>query len=141
MRYVLDTSVALKWVLPEPDSDKAIRLRDEYHAAVHELVSPDLFSIEVLHGLTRAERRRRIQPGDGWPLWQSVLADLPVLRSHVPLLKRAYEISSAEQLGVYDCLYVSLAEREGCQFVTADDKLVKKLQTRFSFIAPLSSLP
>ncbi len=29
MKYVLDSSVALKWVLPEPDSGKAIRLRDE----------------------------------------------------------------------------------------------------------------
>jgi hypothetical protein len=30
MKYVLDSSVALKWVLPEADSAKAIRLRDEY---------------------------------------------------------------------------------------------------------------
>jgi hypothetical protein len=29
MKYVLDSSVALKWVLPEVDSQKAIRLRDE----------------------------------------------------------------------------------------------------------------
>jgi hypothetical protein len=30
MKYVLDSSVALKWVLPETDSGTAIRLRDEY---------------------------------------------------------------------------------------------------------------
>ncbi len=30
MRYVLDSSVALEWVLPEADSDKALRLRHEY---------------------------------------------------------------------------------------------------------------
>ncbi len=30
MKYVLDSSVALKWVLPEADSGKAIRLRDEF---------------------------------------------------------------------------------------------------------------
>jgi len=29
MRYVLDSSVALKWVLAEAESGKAIRLRDE----------------------------------------------------------------------------------------------------------------
>jgi predicted nucleic acid-binding protein len=27
--------------------------------------------------------------------------------------------------GVYDCLYVALAEREGCEFLTSDDKVLK----------------
>ena len=42
---------------------------------------------------------------------------------------------------VYDCLYVALAEREGCELVTADDKLVKKLQDRFPFIKHIGSIP
>ncbi len=69
MKYVLDSSVALKWVLPEVDSDKAIRLRDGYYNRLHELLSPEVFSVESLHALTRAERQDRIQPGDGWTLW------------------------------------------------------------------------
>jgi hypothetical protein len=36
MRYVLDSSVALKWVLPESDSPKAITLRDHFRNQVHE---------------------------------------------------------------------------------------------------------
>lgn len=35
MKYVLDCCVALKWVLPEADSIKAIRLRDEYTNGLH----------------------------------------------------------------------------------------------------------
>ena len=35
----------------------------------------------------------------------------------------------------------ALAEREGCLFITADDKLVRNLQGRFPFIVPLASLP
>jgi predicted nucleic acid-binding protein len=42
---------------------------------------------------------------------------------------------------VYDCLYLALAEREGCELVTADDKLVKSLQARFRFILPLALVP
>jgi hypothetical protein len=40
MKYVLDSSVALKWVLPEADSGKAIRLRDDrpIDLSVHRLV-------------------------------------------------------------------------------------------------------
>jgi hypothetical protein len=42
MKYVLDSSVALKWVLPEANSGKAIRLRDDYSNGLHEL-PPFLF--------------------------------------------------------------------------------------------------
>ena len=57
------------------------------------------------------------------------------------LLLRACAISSQEKIGFYDCLYVALAEREGCELITADDKLVKNLQAQFPFIVPLASMP
>jgi hypothetical protein len=47
MKYVLDASVAEKWVLPEPDSAKAIALRDDYRRGVHELLAPDTFPAEA----------------------------------------------------------------------------------------------
>jgi predicted nucleic acid-binding protein len=62
MRYVLDSSVAVKCVLTEVDSDKAIRLRDDARVAIHSLLSPDIFPIEAGHALTRAERQLRITP-------------------------------------------------------------------------------
>ena len=65
----------------------------------------------------------------------------PRLERSAPLLPRAIAISSSMRVGVYDCLYVALAEREQCQFVTADDRLVRNLQPRFPFIIPLASLP
>ena len=48
-----------------------------------------------------------------------------------------YAISSQVRIGVYDCLYVALAERENCDLITADDKLIKALQGTFSFISAL----
>ncbi len=45
------------------------------------------------------------------------------------------------RIGVYDCLYVALAEREGCEFITADDRLVRALKPAFPFIISLASLP
>ena len=60
MKLVLDASVAVKWALPEIDSDKAVRIRDDYLAGLHELLTPDVFPIEVAHCLTRAERQGRI---------------------------------------------------------------------------------
>ncbi|HEV3446181.1 MAG TPA: hypothetical protein VG099_16180, partial [Gemmataceae bacterium] len=41
-----------------------------------------------------------------------VLRTAPYLYPYLPLLRRAVDISSAMRVGVYDCLYVALAERE-----------------------------
>ncbi len=57
------------------------------------------------------------------------------------LLPRAIQISSAARIGLYDCLYLVLAEREGCQLVTADDRLVRTLQAQFPFLIALAAVP
>jgi predicted nucleic acid-binding protein len=141
MKYVLDSSVALKWFLVEPDSDKALRLRDDARAAIHELLAPDFFPVEMAHAITRAERQGRITPAEGSSFLADMLSDLPVLHANIPLLPRAYVISSAARIGVYDCVYVALAEREKCDLVTADTRLVANLKNQFPFIIDLASLP
>lgn len=49
MRYVLDSSVAFKTLVAEQDSDKAIRLLDDFRNGILELISPDILPIEVAH--------------------------------------------------------------------------------------------
>jgi predicted nucleic acid-binding protein len=141
MRYVLDSSVAFKWVVPEADSARAVLLRDEFQRRVHDLLAPDIFEVEVAHALTRAERQGRITVPQAGILWANVMSTPPQLHDSSPLVPRAIEISSAMRVGVYDCVYVALAEREQCQLVTADDKLIKNLQPSFPFIVALASLP
>jgi predicted nucleic acid-binding protein len=141
MKYVLDASVAFKWEVPETDSDKANRLRDDFRNALHELQAPDFFPQELAHALTRAERQGRIAVGQAAIFWAEAMTTPPVLLPVTSLTPRAIDISSTLRIGVYDCLYIALAEREGCQFVTADDKLVRNLQAQFPFIVPLASLP
>ena len=141
MRYVLDSSVSFKWVVREADSDKALALRDEVRRGVHQLLAPDVYPVEVGHALTRAERQKRISPPAGWAAWLTVMADLPQLFPSYPLTPRAFSISSQARIGLYDCLYVALAEQESCEFITADDRLVKNLQAQFPWIVLLASLP
>jgi predicted nucleic acid-binding protein len=141
MKNVLDASVALKWVLPEPLAAKARQLRDDYQKGVHDLLAPDIFAAEVAHALTRAERKKIIPVGDAAVFLADVMRTSPRLRPYIPLLSRATDISSQERVGVYDCLYVALAEQESCELVTADDKLVKNLQSRFPFMIDLKMLP
>jgi predicted nucleic acid-binding protein len=141
MKYVLDSNVALKWVLSEPDDAKAIRIRDEFIQGIHELLAPDIFPIEIAHSLARAERRGIIQQTEGWTKLSDVLSTPPDLHPYLPLLARAFAIASQARIGVYDCLYVVLAEREGCDVLTADDRLVRTLQPLYPFIKALASVP
>lgn len=124
MKYILDSSVAFKWAVQEVLSGKAEKLRDEFRQGLHMLLSPDILPIEIGHALTRAERQARISPTDGFALWVDVMSDCPQLIPSLPLMPRAYELSSQNRVGVYDCLYVTLSELEQCELITADQRLV-----------------
>lgn len=141
MKYVLDSSVALKWVLPEVDSGKAIRLRDEYKVAKHELIAPDIFTPEVANGLASAERQARIKAGEAGSLLFDIVRHTPVIHSSVVHLVRAIEVSVATRQAVYDCIYLALAEAEQCDMVSADDAFVRKLKPQFPFLIRLADLP
>ena len=131
MILVLDSSVAFKWFVPEVDSDKALRVRDDIRAGIFEIIAPDFFPTELAHSLTRAERQRRIAVGDAARFWSDAMTTPPLLFPEVPLLTRAIDISSSARTGVYDCVYVALAEQEMFEFLTADDLVVKNLGAQF----------
>ena len=138
---MLDSSLGLKWVLDEDLSEKARRLRDDFLLGIHELLAPDVFMVEAAHALTRAQRQGRITPVEVRDLLNDLMATPPDLHPHAPLLSRAVEISVQVRHGVYDCLYVALAEREGCELLTADARLINNLQPTFPFLTALASLP
>jgi predicted nucleic acid-binding protein len=139
MRFVLDASVAVKLVLPEIDSDKALALEADYRNQIHELIAPDTYPIEIAHALTKAERRGLLLIGQAETRLARLLTYPPDLISYLPLLSRAVEIANQARIGVYDCLYVALAEKEGCELVTADTRLVSNLGQQFPIIS-LNSL-
>lgn len=45
------------------------------------------------------------------------------------------------RVAVFDCLYVALAQREGCDLITADKRLVNALQKDFPFVTDLATMP
>jgi predicted nucleic acid-binding protein len=112
MRYVLDANVALKWVLPEPHSDKALRLRADMQAGVHELLAPDTFPVEVAHALARAERKGDIPIGDAEVHLVNILSTSPHFQSSLAILRRALAISSARTksaIRLFGYVHVNLA--------------------------------
>jgi predicted nucleic acid-binding protein len=137
MRIVLDSNVAIKWRLPEADSDSAFVLKESYIQGLNELIAPYIFPVEVGHALSRAERKGILKPPEAAEALKDILLVCPKLYSYIPLLPRAMEISSETRTSVYDCLYISLAEREDCCLVTADAKLINSLGETYKTLVQL----
>jgi hypothetical protein len=57
------------------------------------------------------------------------------LVSYLPLMSRAIDIASQMRCGVYDCLYVALAEKEGCGLLrpmTSWSRILRRCSTSSS---------
>ena len=114
MTIVVDASVALKWVLLEPGSDAAAKLRDE------DLLAPSLWRLEVASALWKRAKRGDITVPQALERMDA-LAQAPVATS--PLeddLSVALALAATLDHPVYDCLYLALAARNDTHVVTAD---------------------
>lgn len=93
MKYVLDASVALCWLLPRPNSGQALQLRAGFQNGVHELIAPSVFPGEIASALTKAERQKIIPVGDARPLLGQIMRTPPIMHHYELLLDRAVDIS------------------------------------------------
>jgi predicted nucleic acid-binding protein len=101
------------------------------------LISPDILFLEVAHALTRAERRGVIKPPEALVKLADVLSTAPYFYPFGPFLTRAAALSSQTRVGVYDCLYVVLAQQEQCAVVTADLRLKTVFRAQVILLADL----
>lgn len=121
--YVVDTSVAIKWFIPEVHSDAALsvtRLRQQLHV-------PAFMTMELGNVIAKKIRRKELTREDGNTILKE-LRHLP-LQQHADerLFPAAYELALDTQQSLYDCLYLSLAEAVDGRLITADRKFYKAL--------------
>jgi predicted nucleic acid-binding protein len=122
---VVDASVAAKWVVAEDHSEQAASLLawNRLHAPAHwRAEAVHVLWSKLFHGdLSAAEAEERMV----------VLMRAPVIDTPITgLLPRAFAISAALMITVYDSLYVALAEQRGIPLVTADMRLIRRLAGR-----------
>lgn len=121
-RFVIDASVAIKWVVDEPGTEQALLLRRR------RLFAPDLLIAECANILWKKTRRRELS------VTEAMLAARLLLRADVELepmrqlLKPATNLSITLDHAAYDCLYLALAQALSCAMVTADEQLYRKSQ-------------
>lgn len=122
MKWVIDASVAAKWVVPEADSAIAESLLDD------ELHTPDLLLPEASNILWKKQTRGELAATtvDAAARWL-MQVPLHVYASDL-LMLRSLALASRLQHPAYDCFYLSLAERVQCRLVTADRRLFLRCQ-------------
>ncbi|WP_430033092.1 type II toxin-antitoxin system VapC family toxin [Neorhizobium sp. BT27B] len=119
----MDASVAIKWVVNEAGTDKALALRRNSR-----LMAPELMLAECANILWKKVRRSELSALEGRfaaMLIESTGIEFVEMRS---LITEAAELAFALDHPAYDCMYLALARQEECQFVTADERLVRKLR-------------
>ena len=133
-RYVLDASVAAKWFLPRAHEtlvDEALALLSDYAADRISLMAPDLLWPEFTNILWKAVKHRRISA----ELAHEAIADLLALQvvsvASSPLLGNAFAIAATFDRTVSDALYIAVAAESGAPVITADERLVNRLASRF----------
>jgi predicted nucleic acid-binding protein len=120
---LVDASVAIQWLVREAGTDKALALPQ-----TGTLIAPDLLWTEVANGLWRKAGKGDIDAA-------TALAVMPVLDAMIDervsssqVVCAALALSMDLQHPVYDCVYLVIARNRNIPLVTADQRLINKVQ-------------
>jgi predicted nucleic acid-binding protein len=117
---VVDASVAVKWILPEPGSAAAAELREQDS----DLTAPSLVTAEIGNAIWKAVRHGAL---DRSAALDGIEAALIWFESLIPIEElrvRALTLAIELRHPIYDCFYLALAERENAPLVTADEAML-----------------
>lgn len=123
MNWVLDSSLALAWALPDEFSQRADEFLDQLTPASGFWV-PALWWYEVSNALLMAQQRKRIKEVDRLKAID-LLGQLP-LQTDTPntgIVRYIQELAFAHSLSAYDASYLELALRKGLGLATFDGRL------------------
>lgn len=120
---VVDTSLAVKWVLVEGRSREARLLLGEWERQGIAPIVPSWFACEVANVLYRRVRRGVISLLDAERGLRDILAAVTIEDIDATVAYRALALADRfRQPASYDAHYLALAERLGHELWTADEK-------------------
>ncbi len=137
---VVDASLALKWVLSEPNSSAAINLLVKWNAEKMEVKAPALFAYEATNILYRQAVTGKLTYEEAKKLFTKLFAIGIVLdfSHHKDTSIQAMEFSHRFGLpAAYDTHYLALAEREQCEYWTADTRLWNAIGGKLTWVRRL----
>ena len=134
---VVDTSIAVKWILKESDSVAALSVMNEVLSQGGSLHYLDIAAIEAANVFWVNHHRKKISDSEARRLLKA-FGTLPLsLLAALPLLDDAFDIALQYRVAVYDACFVAAVQKLGCRGVTADVPLVQKVGAAFPSIVLL----
>lgn len=127
-RYVLDTSVVVKWFSDsgEDDLEAALRLREGILEGAFPVAVPSLLFYELCNAL---RFNPKFAARDVKEAVTSVLdMGFSVRDVSADLLERAVDLALGRDITVYDACFLALAEAEGATLITADAKFLARIK-------------
>ncbi len=124
--WVVDASVAFGWFAAVPGSQQAARLLEATPGTL--LLAPDLVLVELLNTAWKSLRLGAITTEQFQVLAHRAAEPFHLLVPATALLSRAGHWCRELVHPAYDCLYVALAEQEQATLITADRRLLRKLE-------------
>ena len=124
-RFVLDASVALRWLLDDPVSPYAERVKQLLIKGARATV-PALWHLEMSNGLAVAERRSILSPAN---IDQALLHIEQIVSQRVDTssafvsTRQSLATARAFKLSAYDAVYLDLARHERLPLATLDERL------------------
>lgn len=138
---VVDSSVVIKWFLPEPYSVEARRILDGYQQGDITFLAPDLIYAEIGNIVWKKQQFQGLAVADAQQILVAFQTVTLITTSNMRLLSNAYKLATTYQRTVYDALYLALSQQEQCQFVTADERLVNAVSASFPNVVWLAQWP
>lgn len=133
---ILDTSVAVKFYLPEEGREEALTLLGAVEERRAELLAPATIQPELFNALWQQHRRGKLSRGEVGEYWDDFSVTSVDLYAPEDLMLRAAEMALETGVIVYDGLFLALAEDAGTVVVTADDRLLKEVRnTSYAHLA------
>ena len=122
---VVDSSVALQWVVPEDGSSRAEQLLGRT-----DLVAADIILIEVANVLGKKVRAGDMTGAEAAQRLQFVRDSIPRLDLTLPLIDRALELSVELSHGIYDCTFLACALSLNTFVVSRDAPFINRAGQR-----------
>lgn len=134
---VVDASLALKWVIPETDSNAAIELLNQWTTEGKKVVAPALFIYEVTNILYRQSAANKLTYEEAKQSLKKLFSIGVKLKFtlHEDISMQAMEFAHLFNLpATYDAHYLALAQREKSDYWTADARLWNAVKGRLNWV-------
>lgn len=131
----VDTSLALKLVLPEPGSDRVRRRWAEWLREGVIVIAPWLWMFEAHAVLRRKLVRQDLTEVEARDAWR-ILRRQGIRTVHPRgLFDRAWVLAGElDRPNTYDACYLAVADLRRCELWTADARLARAARTKFDWI-------